>query len=206
MLVLFLSNLIRLTVPLTLFVWSLFQPAVAGYVFVGLAAVIASVLFFADIGSRPNITVRGYGSCAIGFLPGSSSMWTADEIRILRRYHLALRFPFAANMFSYCLNGIRLSVLLWVPWLLWNHLWIPGGFLVLYFVLTGSISVRLDPFFFLCDAVRRGKYQLTGELATLQQVRDRLHEELSSVGVNSVSEDERRALVPVSVEEREERG
>ena len=200
MLVLFLSNLMRLLVPLGLFVWSLFQPAVAGYVFMVLAAALAGYLFFADIASRLNIAICGSGSCAYGFLPGLSSIWTANEIKILRRYHLALRFPSGANMFSCCLNGIRLSALLWVPWLLWNSLWIPAGFFVLYSLLTASLSVRLDPFFFLSDAVRRGKYQFAGELATLQRVQNRLREELSSARADPVNNDEPRVLVPTSAE------
>ncbi len=175
MCVLFLSNLTRLLVPLGFFVWSLFQPAIAAWVFMALATGLAGYLFFADIASRPKIAVCGSGPCAYGYLPGDSSSWAPNEIKILRRYHLALRFPFAANTFSCCLNGIRLSTILWVPWLLWNTLWIPAGFLILYFCLTSFLAVRLDPFFFLSDAVRRGKYQFADEFATLQQVRNRLN-------------------------------
>jgi len=194
------SNLMRLVVPFGLFVWSIFQPAVASYIFIVLAAVLAGFLFLADITSRPSITICGSGPCAIGFLPGFSSVWTSDEIRILKRYHLALRLPFAANLFSCCLNGIRLSALLWVPWLLWNRLWIPAGFLTLHFFLTASIAVRLDPVFFLSDAIQRGKYQLVDELATLRQVQTKLREELYSIRADPANGDMHRVLVSTSAE------
>lgn len=153
------SNLMKFAVPLGFFVWSLFQPTIAGYVFVGLAAIFVAYLFFIDIIGKPN---------------PAPSTWTSDEIEIIRKYHLAIRFPFGAKDFSCYLNGIRLSSLIWVPWLLWNHLWIPAGFLAVNFFLTMSLSVRLDPFYFLSDAVNSGQYQFAGELAALQEVKEKM--------------------------------
>ena len=131
----------------------------ASYAFVGLAAIFVAHLFFIDITGKPK---------------PDPSIWTSDEIRVLRKYHLAIRFPFGARDFSCYLNGIRWSSLIWVPWLLWNHLWIPGAFLVVNFFVTGSLSVRLDPFFFLSDAVRKGQHQFAGELSILQKVQEKL--------------------------------
>ncbi len=159
------SSLMKFAVPLGLFVWSLFQPTIASYVFVGLAALFVGYIFFIDITNRPK---------------PDPLLWTPDEIKVLRDYHLALKFSFGAKDFSCYLNGIRWSSLIWVPWLLWNHLWIPAGFLVVNFFVTASLSVRLDPFFFLSDAVRRGQYRFAKELSLLQQVQEKLNYELSS--------------------------
>ncbi len=158
------SNLMKFAVPLGLFVWSLFHPTIASYVFVGLAAIFEVYLFFIDITGKPK---------------PDPSTWTRDEIQVLRKYHLAIRFPFGAKDFSCYLNGIRWSSLIWVPWLLWNHLWIPASFLVVNFLVTTSLSVRLDPIFFLSDAVRRGKHQLAGELSILQKVQEKSNDRLS---------------------------
>jgi len=154
-----LSNLIKFAVPMGLFVWSLFQAAIASYVFVGLAALFVAYLFFIDITNRPK---------------PDPLLWAPDEIEIMQKYHLALRFPFGARDLSCYLNGIRWSSLIWVPWLLWNHLWIPAAFLVVNFFVTASLSTRLDPFFFLSDAVKRGQTRFVGELATLQAVQEKL--------------------------------
>jgi len=150
-----LSNLMKFAVPMGLFVWSLVQPTIASYVFVGLAALFVAYLFFIDIANRPK---------------PDPLLWAPDEIKVMRDYNLALRFPFGARDFSCYLNGIRWSSLIWVPWLLWNHLWILAVFLAVNFFVTTSLSVRLDPFFFLSEAVRRGQMRFAGELATLQVV------------------------------------
>jgi len=134
MIAILISNLMKFGVPLGFFIWSLFQPRIASYVFVVLAAVFVAYLFIIDIANKPK---------------PDPDVWTTDEIYIMRKYHLAIKFPFGARDFSCYLNGIRWSSLVWVPWLLWNHLWIPAGFLAINFFLTASLSVRLDPFFFL---------------------------------------------------------
>ena len=159
------SNLMKFGVPLGLFVWSLFHPKIASYVFVGLAAIFVAYLFFIDITGKP--------------IP-DSSIWTRDEIQALRKYHLAIKFPFVSKDFSCYLNGIRWSSFIWAPWLLWNRLWIPAVFLVVNFFVTASLSVRLDPFFFLSDAVRKGQHQFAGELSLLQKVQEKLNDRLHS--------------------------
>lgn len=156
---LFVNNFIKLAFPLSLFLWSIFQPKIAAYVFTGISAIFVVYLFFIDIASKPK---------------PNPSIWSADEIMILKKYHLALRFSFGARDFSCFLNGIRWSSFIWVPWLLWNHIWIPAAFLIINFFITSSLSVRLDPFFFLSDAVRRGQYQFSSELSLLQELADKL--------------------------------
>lgn len=54
-----------------------------------------------------------------------------------------------------------------------------GCFLAVNFFLTASISVRLDPFFFLSEAVNSGHYQFAGELETLQGIQEKLHKKSS---------------------------
>lgn len=156
-----LNNLMKFTVPLALFVWSLFQPSIAGYVYITLAAIFVGYLFFTDIAGRPK---------------PDSLLWRPEEARVIRDYHLALRFPSGARDFSCFLNGIRWSGLIWIPWMLWNHLWIPAGFLAAIFICTSSMSVRLDPFFFLGDAARRGQVQFAAELQILQTVYEKMNE------------------------------
>ena len=165
MLAILISNLTKFAVPLGLFIWSLFKPTIASYVFVVLAAIFVAYLFFIDIIDKPK---------------PDPSIWTPTEIEILRIYHLAIQYPFGAKDFSCYLNGIRWSSFIWVPWLLWNHLWIPSAFLAINFFITASLSVRLDPFFFLSDAVRQGKHEFAGELKLLQHVKEKMNDILSS--------------------------
>ena len=57
---------------------------------------------------------------------------------------------------------------------LWHHLWIVSiFFLVNYFILNGIIA-KLDPFFFLVDAIRKGSTQLEAEYSILMSVNKRI--------------------------------
>ena len=159
------SSLIKFAMPLGFLVWSFFQPAIASYVFIGFTVIFIAYLFFIDITDKPR---------------PDSLIWTSEEIRILRTYHLAIRCPFASKDASCYLNGIRLSAFIWVPWLLWNQLWIPAVFLVVNFFITTSLSFRLDPFFFLSEAIRGGNLQLVSEFSILQQVQKKLNSLLCS--------------------------
>ncbi|MBN2584688.1 MAG: hypothetical protein JXL80_16620, partial [Planctomycetes bacterium] len=92
------------------------------------------------------------------------------------QYHLALRFSFGAKDMSCHLNGFRwVGLVLLTPWTLWNHMWITGAILVVVFFITGSISVRLDPFFFLGNAVSKGQMHFAYELSLLHQVSEKLN-------------------------------
>ncbi len=159
------SNLIKGFIPFSIFTWSIFMPQAGGYTYAVLYVLFVVYLFVID-SNKPS---------------PDPSIWTLDEIDILKKYHLALRFSFGAQTMSCHLNGFRwIGLLLLTPWVLWNHMWITGAVLVVTFFVTGSISVRLDPFFFLGDAVNRGKMQCAYEMSMLQQVSEKLNERATS--------------------------
>ncbi len=152
-----LFKLLYWSIPLGLFVWSLFSPATATYLFLAAATIFEGYLFFIDGANKPK---------------PDTSRWSQEEIDVIRKYHIALRYPFGARDMSVVLNGFRWSALLWVPWLLWNQMWVSSALIAINFFITGSIAVRLDPFFFLSNAVNRGEYQFASELSRLQEVSD----------------------------------
>ena len=157
------NNIIKGFIALCLFVWAMFMPKVGGYTFIGLYVAFQAYLFFMD-SNKPN---------------PDPSEWSIDEIEIIRKYHLALRFPFGAKNMSCQLNGFRwIGLFFLTPLLLWNHMWIAAAIVVVSFFITGSISARLDPFFFLSNAVSRGQMQFAAELDLLNQVSDRLSERM----------------------------
>jgi len=157
-LILIFLKLLYWSVPLGMFVWSVFQPKIASYSYLIVTILYVGYLFLIDISGRPK--------------PDPSS-WTPEEIHIIKTYHLALRYPRAAKDMSVILNGFRWTAIFWVPWLLWNHLWICAIFIAVNFFVSSDLSVKLDPFFFLSDAIRRGKSQFVPELTLLQQVDER---------------------------------
>ncbi len=145
--------------PLALFIWSIFNPQTAAYTFIGIVVLFEGYLF-----------LRG----SMGRRKPELSDWTAKEIEILTKYYLFLQNPFRTKKLSGLLNGFRLSVIFWLPWLLWNELWIPVGFLILNFFITASLSVRLNPIFVLEDVVKKGQVQFSNELSSLREVAEKL--------------------------------
>jgi hypothetical protein len=157
--ILILNNLVKFAVPIGMFIWSLFQPTIAGYSYVAISTIFSAYLFFIDIAGKPQ---------------PDPLLLSPNEIRVLKLYHLAIRFPYASRDLSCCLNGIRLSSFVWVPWLLYDGLWIPAVFFIAYFFVTASLSVRLDPFFFFGDAISHGKKQYCYEFMLLKNVTEKL--------------------------------
>lgn len=158
------SNIQKFFVPLGLFIWALFMPHAAGYTYVAIYGLFAGYLFLIDK-MKPN---------------PDPEKWSTKEIEIIKKYNLALKFPFGAKDMSVYLNGFRWASILWVILFLFNQMWFSALFLVVSFFITASISVRLDPIFFLSDAVNRGQKQFTTELNLLQQVIEKMHSGKSS--------------------------
>jgi hypothetical protein len=148
-------------IPLGLFVWAIFNPYIATYIFLAATSIFEGYLFIVDRFNKPN--------------PDPSS-WTEEEIEVIRKYHIALRYPFAGKEISVVLNGFRWSAILWIPLLLWNQMLVFAVILAANFLITGGLSVRLDPIYFLSDAVNRGKYQFNYELSLLNEVANRLRD------------------------------
>ena len=165
MIAMILSNIMKLFVPLGLFIWALFMPRIAGYIYVAIYGLFEGYLFLTDtIKMRPN-----------------PNKWSTEEIKIIKKYYLALKFSFGAKDMYCCSNGFRWSGILWLILFLFNQMWIAAVFVVVSFFITASISVRLDPFFFLGQAVASGQIQFAHELSLLHQVAKKLNDKNNEV-------------------------
>ena len=142
-------------VPLGLFILALFLPKTSTYIYLAILILFELYLYFIDIFNRPK---------------PNNNYWNYEELRIIKEYHLAIRYSYGAKIFSIILNGFRFTIFIWVPLLLINSFWIPAIILVINFFFTGSLAVRLDPIFYLKDAVKKGKMKYYYELSLIQQV------------------------------------
>ena len=145
-------------IPILLGVWSLFQPEEAGTGFASIYILLFMCLFFGDI-SKPKI---------------DPNMWIPEEIKVIKNYHVALRYPYGAKICSVLLNGFRWTSILLGIWMAINGIWFCVILFVILFIITAPISVRLDPFFFLHEGATKGNVFLMEELATLRRVNDKL--------------------------------
>jgi len=154
-----LSNIVKFFVPLGLLIWAIFAPSLARYFYLTIYSLLVGYLFILDR-VKPN---------------PDPQKWSSEEINIINKYHVALKFPFGAKDMSAHLNGFRWSGILWLFLFLLNQMWLSAAFVVVAFFVTASISVRLDPFFFLGQSVKSGNKTLSHELFLLQQVANKLN-------------------------------
>jgi Leucine-rich repeat (LRR) protein len=161
--------LIKNFVPLLLLIVSIFVPYVGGYIYLSLYLIFSSYLFVSDW-KKPN---------------PDPSFWSSDEISIIKKYHIALVFPFGARDMSCFLNGFRFFGILVSLWLFWNHIWVPSGIFIVLFVITGSLAIKLDPFFYLQLAINGQHYFMIQELMEFSRIYEKVHNQPSDVdGVN----------------------
>jgi len=153
------ANIMKLIVPLGMLVWALFMSRIATYSYITIYALFAGYLVLIDK-LKPN---------------PDPEKWTNEEIEVLKKYHLALRFSFGSRDMSLFLNGFRWGSFLWIVLSVFNQEWFAIVFFIFAFFFTAGISVRLDPFFFLGNAVQSGQRQFMYELSLLQSVAEKLN-------------------------------
>ena len=116
---------------LSLLAWSWFSPGVASSVFLIIAYSFVGFLMYHDHSARPS---------------PDPTEWTPQEIDTIRRHHIFLRTPMMSRICNANLNNLRLSAFLWIPWLLWNRLFISSALIGIFYFIPHSLSKRLDPF------------------------------------------------------------
>ncbi len=143
-------------------IWSFFMPFNASIVFLVLI-----ILF------------EGYISLLSFSLKRTSdaSKCSVDEIAVIRKYPYYFYYPFSSKSDSSNLSGIAISTFIWVPWLLYNNLWLPATIIGVNYFISGSLSQKLNPRAFLHDAVEnKGKMFLLAEMEAVDFVCDKILE------------------------------
>jgi hypothetical protein len=116
---------------LILLLWSCFSPGWASAFFLLISYSFLAFLMFYDRSARPS---------------PDPAEWTVDEIDAIRKHHFFLTTPSMARLCNANLNIFRLSVVLWIPWLFWNRVFIQAALLGLLYFVPYSLCKRLDPF------------------------------------------------------------
>lgn len=116
---------------LILLLWSWFKPGWASAFFLIIAYSFLAFLMSYDRSARPS---------------PDPAEWTVDEIDTIRKHHIFLTTPMMARICNANLNIFRLSVVLWIPWLLWNRVFIQPVLLGIFYFVPYSLCKRLDPF------------------------------------------------------------
>jgi len=145
-----------------LFIYSLFQPYTAAIVYFLFIFLFEGYIFLTYKIPKNN---------------WDHTLFSDQEILILNRYKLFFLYPFASKSFSSLLSGIQLSAFLWVPWLVYNKIWLFALFIGLNYFIGAKLSVKLNPILFLHDAVeKKGQKEYAEEMQIVDLISKKLLE------------------------------
>lgn len=125
-------------------IWSFFTPLWASKVFLfGFIMAFESYIYLMSRVGRPD-----------NLEPFSEPFYfNPEEVAVVKKYHLFFKFPFASREFSGAISGIQLSSFIWVPWLLYNGLWITAIAIGTNYFIAGWLAMQLNPRLFLQQGV-----------------------------------------------------
>ncbi len=145
-------------------IWAFFDPKLASYSAICFLVFLEGYLYFSQ-----NVTKAEYQPNTEPYF------FTLDEVIVLKRYSFYFNFPNVAKSFSSLLSFVQISTFIWVPWLLYNSLWIPAVIIGANYFLVGPLSVFFNPRFFLHDAVEnKGKQEFHAEMVLIDSICDKL--------------------------------
>jgi hypothetical protein len=115
--------------------------------------------------------------------------WVSEEIKILKKYHLYFCFPFASKFNSIVASAIYIFGAVLAIILLWHGYWLQAIFIAINAIASALISPKLNPRFFLHDAVeRRNDYQFYEEMAIVDAVCNKISNKQNESGKNNFKE------------------
>ncbi len=153
-------------IALGLLVWAIFNPITASWTFIALFIFVFEgytlLLFRTD--SRTPIEPH---------VPPYS--FSDAEVKVVKRYYFFFRSPGLAREWSSTLSMIGLSTFVWVPWLLYQSLYIQAAIIGVNYFLAGPMSMRLNPLIFLQRGTASGTNVVAGiELEAVRSVIEKI--------------------------------
>jgi hypothetical protein len=153
---------------LLLIILTFFKPLIGSMFFIIIVALLELWIILANI---TKIQVNN-----------DNNKYTLNEIKMIERYRLFFRYPFASRIFSPVFSGIQLAVFPLVPWLLIKGLYIQAVIIGLNYFVATQLAVILNPQFFLHDNLDKGKIkkpeqviQLTEDMNTIDSAINKMY-------------------------------
>lgn len=143
-------------------VLSFFKPFTASIVFLVLIILFEGYILLLNFSLKPT---------------PDASKWSQDEIAVLRKYPYYFNYPFTSKIASSNLSGIAMSTYIWVPWLLYNNVWLQAIIIGVNFFISGSLSEKLNPMSYLHYTVEnKGRMDLLSEMKAVDSVCEKILE------------------------------
>ena len=93
-----------------------------------------------------------------------------DLFKAYRRYHVAIDFPIAGEVYAALLNMLRVSGLVWGSLCLWKALYFYAAPCFALFFVTGNLIVRNNPWFYMGRQAENGQLAAKAELVKIQNL------------------------------------
>jgi hypothetical protein len=149
--------------------------SLATQVFLGIAYGLWIIILITDVATRPKIDT-----------PFCRTL-EPEEQTAYRRYHEAIDFLLAGQVYSGWLNFLRVAGLVFAGLCVWKELYELAGASVLLFVVTASLIHRHNPWYYLGRQAEQGRAKARAELALIQRVFRLRHGEQKSPDDSDVS-------------------
>jgi hypothetical protein len=114
-----------------------------------------------NIATRPNQHSAGW------------LLFSPEEFKAYRKYHMHIRFPGAADAYSAVLNIFRIAGVVWAALCFWNSLYWLGTFTLLYFFVSGGLILALSPLHYMLGPARKGNDVAEAQLELIENVREK---------------------------------
>ena len=146
-----------------LLIISFFYPTQASWGFVAFFVILEVYLFVTSRNRKYSSTEKIH--------------FTDEEKQIVNKYYLYFKYPHTVKSLSTSLSLIALSAIIWVPWLLYNHLWLQAIIVGLNYIVAQHLSTKLNIRFYLHDAVEKlGQEEYRKEMVLVDSICNKLSE------------------------------
>ncbi|MFC1782429.1 hypothetical protein ACFL02_02455 [Planctomycetota bacterium] len=150
-------------ITIGLIVWSFLHPLYASISFIVFFCIIEAYIILLNYIDKPTTK--------------NTDELTEIEVEVLRKYHLYFRYPFVAMSLSSTLFYFQLSIIIFIPWLFYNHLWIPAVIIGLNYFSSAILSKILNPRKYLHHLVeKKGQESKKEEMLAVDSVIEYINE------------------------------
>jgi hypothetical protein len=156
-----LGNVIGIVLMLLVALLGFVSLEVAAVAFLAIVYGAWLIVLSSSMATRPNENSSGW------------LLFSPEEREAYRKYHMHIRLPGAAEVFSALLNIFRFAGIIWAVVCIWKGLYWHGGIAILYFFVSGGLILSLSPFRYMLPPAQKGNDIAIAQLQLIESVREK---------------------------------
>ncbi|HVM32968.1 MAG TPA: hypothetical protein VMU88_07525 [bacterium] len=99
-----------------------------------------------------------------------------DELHIVRKYFLYIRYTFAGRDFSWGLNCFRLTGIFWAIFDFCKGYYWVGGAIAIFYLLASGLIVILDPYTYYSIETKKGNKFAMRQLEVIKRAQEKIEQ------------------------------